>query len=252
MRLKGKTAIVTGAASGIGRAIAELYAREGANVVVSDLNGEGAAKVVSEINASGGKAIAVAANVSDPGDIDNLFAEAVDAFGTLDILVNNAGIMDGFEPVGDVTDELWDRIIAVNTTSVMRTSRKAIELFQSKESGSIINVASVGGLNGGRAGAAYTASKFAVIGLTKNTAFMYAKQGIRCNVIAPGAVETNIGASMGQPNPFGYGRMQLTLPLNPGAGKPEQIAGLALFLASDEASYVNGAVITVDGGWTTA
>jgi NAD(P)-dependent dehydrogenase (short-subunit alcohol dehydrogenase family) len=252
MRLKGKTAIVTGAASGIGKAIAVLYAREGANVVVTDLNEEGAKQTAAEIAAEGGSAIAVQANVASQADIDRLFAETVNTYGTLDVLVNNAGVMDGFEPVGEVKDEQWDRVIAVNTTSVMRTSRKAMELFLPKESGSIINIASVGGLNGGRAGAAYTASKFAVIGLTKNTAFMYAQKGIRCNAIAPGAVETNIAASMGQVNPFGYSRMQLTLPLNPRAGKPEEIAGLALFLASDESRYVNGAVIPVDGGWTTA
>jgi NAD(P)-dependent dehydrogenase (short-subunit alcohol dehydrogenase family) len=252
MRLKGKTAIVTGAASGIGKAIAVLYAREGANVVVTDLNEEGAKQTAAEIGAEGGKAIAVQANVASQADIDRLFAETVNTYGTLDVLVNNAGVMDGFEPVGDVNDEQWDRVIAVNTTSVMRTSRKAVELFLPKENGSIINIASVGGLNGGRAGAAYTASKFAVIGLTKNTAFMYAQKGIRCNAIAPGAVETNIAASMGQVNPSGYSRMQLTLPLNPRAGKPEEIAGLALFLASDESRYVNGAIIPVDGGWTTA
>lgn len=252
MRLQGKTAIVTGAASGIGKAIAVLYAKEGANVVISDLNEQGARQTAAEINDAGGKAIAVRTNVAEQADIDNLFDETLKAFGTLDILVNNAGIMDGFEPVCEVTDELWDRVIAVNTTSVMRTSRKAMDLFHSKGSGCIINVASIGGLNGGRAGAAYTASKFAVIGLTKNTAFMYAPKGIRCNAIAPGAVETNIGASMGEPSPFGYPRMQLTLPLNPRAGKPEEIAGLALFLASDEARYINGAVIPVDGGWTTA
>lgn len=252
MKLKGKTAIVTGAASGIGKAIAELYAREGANVVVSDLNGEGAKQVADAIAASGGKAIAVATDIASQEQVDRLFDETIKAFGTLDVLVNNAGIMDGFEPVGDVTDDKWDRIIAVNTTSVMRTSRKAIEIFLPKESGVILNVASVGGLNGGRAGAAYTASKFAVVGLSKNTAFMYAPKGIRCNVIAPGAVETNIGASMGQINQYGYSRMQLTLPTNNRAGKPEELAEVAVFLASDESRYVNGAVITVDGGWTTA
>jgi len=252
MRLAGKTAIVTGAASGIGKAIAVLYAREGANVVVTDLNEEGAVQTANEIAAAGGKAVAVRANAADQADVDRLFDETVKAYGTLDVLVNNAGIMDNFAPVGDVTDELWDRVLAVNTTAVMRTSRKAVELFLPKGSGSIINVSSIGGLNGGRAGAAYTTSKFAVIGLTLNTAFMYAQKGIRCNAIAPGAVETNIGASMSQPNPFGYSRMQLTLPLNPRAGKPEEIAGLALFLASDESRYVNGAVITVDGGWTSA
>ncbi|UQZ36669.1 3-ketoacyl-ACP reductase [Paenibacillus sp. PK3_47] len=250
MRLQGKVAVVTGAASGMGKAIAILYAKEGAKVIVSDIHEEAAAVTVEEIKAANGDAVAVRANVAEGTDIDQLIDAAVNTYGTLDILVNNAGIMDNFEPAGDIKDEDWERIFAVNTTSVMRATRKALPIFLDKQAGVIINVASVGGLFGARAGAAYTASKHAVVGFTKNTGFMYAKQGVRCNAIAPGGVETNIGASMTHINEFGMGRTQPGMALNPQMGKPEQIAELALFLASDESSFVNGTVVTADGGWT--
>ncbi|GJM68006.1 hypothetical protein HMSSN036_02220 [Paenibacillus macerans] len=141
-------------------------------------------------------------------------------------------------------------MFAVNTTSVMRATRKVLPIFLEKESGVIVNVASAGGLYGARAGAAYTASKHAVIGFTKNTGFMYAQKGIRCNAIAPGGVETNIGASMTNINPFGASRQQLGLAINPRLGSAEEIAKVALFLASDDSSFVNGTVITADAGWT--
>lgn len=132
----------------------------------------------------------------------------------------------------------------------MRATRKALQIFLEKKSGVIINVASAGGLQGARAGAAYTASKHAVVGFTKNTGFMYANEGIRCNAIAPGGVETNIGSSMTNVNPFGMGRIQPGLAVNPRVGKPEEIAQIALFLASEDSSFVNGTVITGDAGWT--
>lgn len=250
MKLKGKTAVVTGAASGMGKAIAELFAQEGANVIVSDIHEEGARQVAEGIVAAGGTAKAVKANVAVKEDIEAMIDAAVNEFGTLDILVNNAGVMDNFEPVGDLTDEQWERVFAINTTSVMQATRKALSVFLPKEQGVIINVASIGGLNGARAGAAYTASKHAVIGLTKNTGYMYAKKGIRCNAIAPGAVETNIAQSMTNINAFGAERTQPAVALNPRAGKSEEIAKAALFLASDESSFVNGAVLVADGGWT--
>ncbi|MBT2680470.1 SDR family oxidoreductase [Bacillus sp. ISL-35] len=252
MKLEGKVAVVTGAASGMGKAIAELYAQEGAKVLLADYNFEGAEVVAKGIAATGGTAKALKVNVAELADVDNMIDTAVSEFGTLDILVNNAGIMDGFEPVGDITDERWDQIFDVNTKGVMRAMRKAIPLFLEKEKGIIINVASTGGFSGAHAGAAYGASKHAVIGLTKNTGFMYAQKGIRCNAIAPGAVETNIGSSMKGINEFGMSRAGLTHSLSPRAGKPEEIAQAAMFLASDDSSFVNGAVITVDGGWTAA
>ncbi|WP_438492743.1 SDR family oxidoreductase [Paenibacillus sp. IHBB 3054] len=250
MRLQDKVAVVTGAASGMGKAIAILYAKEGAKVVVSDIHEEAAQRTVDEIKSAGGQAIAVKANVASEGDIQNLIDTTVNTYGTLDILVNNAGIMDNFEPAGDIEDDKWDRVFSINTNSVMLSTRKALPIFLAKQKGVIINVASAGGLNGARAGATYTASKHAVVGFTKNTGFMYAQQGIRCNAIAPGAVETNIGSTMTNINQFGMGRTQPGLALNPRVGKPEEIAQVALFLASEESSFVNGTVIVADGGWT--
>ena len=176
--------------------------------------------------------------------------EAIGTYGTLDILVNNAGIMDNFVPAAAITDELWEKVFAVNVTGPMRAIRKALPIFVEKKSGIIINIASAGGLMGSRAGAAYTASKHAVVGLTKNVGFQYAKLGIRCNAIAPGGVNTNIGATINNPNKFGMERAMAGINLNPRVGEPEEIAKIALFLACDDSSLINGAIITADAGWT--
>ncbi|MBU3156567.1 SDR family oxidoreductase [Clostridium estertheticum] len=250
MKLKEKIAIVTGAASGMGRSIAILYAQEGAKVVVSDIDLEGAKATVAEIEANGGSAMAVLTNVTKEKDIQNLIDTTVKIYGTVDILVNNAGIMDNMAGAADVTDELWDRIFAVNTTSVMRATRKVLPIFLTKGTGVIINIASVGGLRGSTAGAAYTASKHAVVGFTKNTGFQYAKEGIRCNAIAPGPIKTNISASMGNVNQRGAAICRTGMSTICRLGEPEEIAGVALFLATDDSKFVNGQVLAVDGGWT--
>lgn len=250
MRLEGKVAIVTGAASGMGKAIAEGYAKEGAKVVVSDINLDGAQAVADILKAAGAEAIALQTNVASEEDVQRLFDETKGAFGKLDILVNNAGIMDGMEPVGEVSDERWEKVFAVNTTAVMKSMRIAVNLFLQQGHGTIVNNISAGGLYGARAGAAYTASKHAVVGLTKNTAFMYADKNIRCNGIAPGAVITNISSSMTNISEMSASRQALGMAINPRAGQPEEIAQLAIFLGSDESSFVNGQVIAIDGGWT--
>ncbi|SEM73122.1 NAD(P)-dependent dehydrogenase, short-chain alcohol dehydrogenase family [Paenibacillus sp. OK076] len=251
MKLQDKVAVVTGAGSGMGRAIATLYAQEGAKVIVSDINAETAQTLVDEIKAQGGEAMVVLANVAKEEDIQNLIDTAVSTYGTVDVLVNNAGIMDGMEPAADVSDDKWERVFAINTTSVMRATRKVLPIFLEKQKGVIVNIASAGGLNGGRAGAAYTASKHAVVGFTKNTGYMYAEQGIRCNAIAPGAVATNISSSMAGLSQFGAGRQQLGMAINPRIGTSEEIAKVALFLGSDESSFVNGTVVTADAGWSS-
>lgn len=229
MKLENKVAIVTGAASGMGKAIAIRYAREGAKVVVSDIDLKGAGETAAEIEAFGGSAAVVYTDVAKEKNIRDMIDTAVNNYGTVDILVNNAGIMDSFVPAAEITDELWDRVFAVNVTGPMRAIRKVLPVFLEKGKGIIINIASVGGLNGSRAGAAYTASKHAVIGLSKNIGFQYAKSGIRCNVIAPGAVNTNIGASMKNINKFGMDKAMEGITSNPRTGEPDEIAGQHYF-----------------------
>jgi NAD(P)-dependent dehydrogenase (short-subunit alcohol dehydrogenase family) len=158
--------------------------------------------------------------------------------------------MDNFVPAGDITDELWEKVFAVNTTGPMRTTRKVLPIFIDKKKGVIVNIASAGGLFGSRAGTAYTASKHAVVGFTKNVGFQYATQGIRCNAIAPGGVATNIATTITAPNPFGAERTSIGMGINPSIGQPEDIAKVALFLASDDSGFVNGTTVTADAGWT--
>lgn len=249
-KLDNKVVIVTGAASGMGKEIALLFAKEGAKVVASDINEDGAKSVVEAITGDGGSAIAVRTDVSSEEDVNALVDRTLEEYGTLDVLVNNAGIMDNVDPIDDVTNETWQRVFAINVDSVMYTIRKAMPTFLEKKAGVIVNLASVGGLFGGRAGVAYTAAKHAVVGITKNVGFFHAPDGIRCNAIAPGGVNTNIGASMKTPNMKGLARQGVGLEVSPRLGEASEIASAALFLASDDSSFVNGTILTVDGGWS--
>lgn len=173
----------------------------------------------------------------------------MDKYGRIDILINNAGILDNFTALGDLSDELWEKVININLTAPMKLSRKVIPIMEKQESGNIINISSLGGLYGSRAGAAYTASKFALTGLTKNIAYMYAEKGIRCNAISPGGVDTEISANL-EPSEFGMDRVMKGTANNIRSGSGKEIATIALFLASDESSFVNGDVIVADAGWT--
>ncbi|MDQ0897718.1 MULTISPECIES: SDR family oxidoreductase [unclassified Paenibacillus] len=249
MKLHNKVAIVTGAASGVGKAIAELYAKEGAKVVVADINNDTISAVVDGINQAGGTAIGLVANVMKEEDIQAMVDKAADEFGSVDILVNNAGIMDGFRLIETVQDDLWERVLTVNLTGPMRAIRKAIPYMLEKGAGVIINIASAAGITGGKGGVAYTSAKHGLVGLTKNVGYMYAKSGIRCNAIAPGGVRTNIALSN-----IDMAGMQT---YREGAGTqrcepvdPMEIATVALFLASDDSRFVNATVVAADGGWT--
>ena len=248
-KLDGKTAVVTGAASGMGMAIAGLFADEGAKVVVADLDQAGIDAVVDSIKAKGGEATGIVTNVAKEEEVARMIETATSKYGSLDVLVNNAGIMDDFVPIESVTNELWERVMTVNLNGPMYACRLAVPIMLKQGKGSIINIASIGGLEGSRAGATYTASKHALVGLTKNIGFMYAQKGIRCNAIAPGGVNTNIGKNM-NPNPFGYERCTSGGASMPRMGESIEIATAALFLATDESSFVNGSVLTADGGWT--
>ncbi len=251
MKLEGKVALVTGAGSGIGRAIAKLFVEEGAKVVGTDLAPAGLETLAQEIKELGYSSLTtITGNVSARADAEKMVDAALNAYGTLDIVVNNAGIMDEFVPLGDLDDAMWQQVMNVNLNGPMYISRKALQTMLPKEKGVFVNIASVGGLFGGRAGVSYTVSKHGVIGLTRSVAYHYAKKGIRCNAICPGGVSTNI--SVRQPNPLGYERLQTTLASAVRAAQPEELARVALFLASDDSSFVNGEILVADGGWTAA
>ncbi|WP_020006433.1 glucose 1-dehydrogenase [Salinicoccus albus] len=249
MKLDGKVAVITGAGSGMGRAIATLFAHEGANVVVSDMNLDTAEQTVKIITENDGQAISCKADITDQSDVETLIRQAVDAYGSLDILVNNAGMMDNMYSAGNISDSLWSKVMDVNVTGMMRTIRESLPIFLKKNYGVIVNMGSSSSLNGSRAGAAYTASKHAVLGLTKNIGFQYAESGVRCNAIAPGAVDTNIGTTMSEPDEFGMSRAMSGSSNNPRSGKPEEVAQIALFLASDDSNFVSGDIINADAGW---
>jgi NAD(P)-dependent dehydrogenase (short-subunit alcohol dehydrogenase family) len=245
-RFQGKTVIVTGAGSGIGRATAVRLAEEGARVVATDIVAERLDEVKASLPESDVRT--VAGDVAESRTIDAVIA-ACD--GELHGVANVAGIMDGFLPLGEVDDDTWDRVLRVNVTAPMRLTRAALPLLVAGGGGSIVNVASEAGLRGSAAGAAYTASKHAVIGLTKNTAFMYGPQGVRANAVAPGAVATNIEATVR--SEFAAGRV---FPLMQAIGSPvaeaARLAAAITWLLSDDSLNVNGAILPSDGGWSVA
>lgn len=251
MRLQDKVAVITGAASGMGLAMATRFAREGAKIVAGDWNEERLAEAVASIESSGGTITAAQGNIADQATAEALVDLAVDTYGRIDILCNNAGVMDYMQGVGELSDDIWRRVLGINVDGPMFTSRRAVPRMVAQGSGSIINTASTAGISGGAAGAAYTVSKHALVGLTRNTAWMYAQQGIRCNAICPGGTRTNIGETMPQDllDPEGAARAGAFAQLIPAILEPFDIANLALFLASDESRHINGAIIPADAGW---
>ena len=254
MRFEGKSVVVTGASSGMGRQIAYDFAKEGATVVAVARRQERLAELAAQVEADGlpGKILPFVGDVSSRETNDAMIDFAVEQTGKLDVLVNNAGIMDGFEPIGDISDERWEKVFAVNVNGPMYAMRKAVQVMLGQKSrGNIVNVASIGGTNGARAGAAYTASKHALVGMTENTGYMYAHEGIRCNAICPGGVKTEIAGSMMADagiNQFGMGRSMAGLDGEIRQAEPEELAAAVLFAASDEASFMTGACVKVDGG----
>lgn len=249
MGIENKTVVVTGASSGMGKAIVERFVAEGANVVAVARRKERLEELAESLKGKKGKAAVFVGDVSDAITCDGMIDFAVKTFGRLDVLINNAGIMDDMSAAGDYSDEKLDKVFAVNVYGPLRAMRKAINVFKARGGGgNIINVASIGGIRT-VAGVVYCASKAALISMTKNTAYMYMPDKIRCNCIAPGGIETEIAQSMGMPNVAGYSRIKPMLDIAPPMGRAEDIASAALFLASDESSYVSGDVLVVDGGW---
>ncbi|MEV0231845.1 glucose 1-dehydrogenase [Nonomuraea sp. NPDC050786] len=243
-----KVALVTGAGSGIGRAMAVAFAKAGARVVVCDVNPESAEQTAADL---GDRAVAVGADIADETSVAALVQAAISAYGRIDVLCNNAGIMDTMALPADIPLELWERVLRVNLTGTFLVTHAVLPHMLRQGGGAIVNTASEAGIRGGAAGAAYTASKHGVVGLTRSVAWAYANDGIRCNAILPGPTMTNI-ATNASFDPVGATRLGPVLSLGERIAQPEQMADAAVFLASDAASFINGALVPVDGGWSAA
>jgi dihydroanticapsin dehydrogenase len=251
-RIADKVCVVTGAGSGIGRATAVRFAREGGKVLCADVNGATAIETAELIQNDGGEAVARTVDVSDPRAVDAMIAEAVERFGGIDVLVNNAGVnIPGV--LHEVTDEVIERTLAVNVKGQIYGCRAAIPHMLERGGGSIINVSSVNGIVSEPFLAVYSASKGASVMLTKGIALDYAKRGIRCNVVCPGWVDTPINyahAEMLGGLAHVYATIDTFQPIGR-PGEPAEIANVILFLASDEAIFMTGSIVPVDGGMTS-
>lgn len=244
-KLDGKVALVTGAGSGMGRAIAQEFSAEGARVICLDRDVESASATASAMPS----ALVIGCDISDAAQVNDACRQAEAAMGQVDILVNCAGILDGYAPVTETSDALWDKIIGVNLKGMFLVSRGILPGMVARKSGSIVNISSIAGLVAGGGGAAYTSSKHGVIGLTRQMSYDYGKYGIRTNAICPGAVETAMTKEILTSGDMAVMELVRSVPAGR-HGQPEEIAKMALFLASDDSSFVHGAVMAVDGGWT--
>jgi len=242
-RFAGRTLIITGAGSGIGRATASRVAREGGRVIAVDISEAGLNEFADEHNDF--DVVAVRGDITSEADVAKVVAAAG---GKIDGLANIAGIMDKMAGIADVTDEVWDRVIGVNLTGMMRLTRAVLPIMVAARKGSIVNIASEAGLRGSAAGVAYTASKHAVVGLTKSTAFVYGPSGVRVNAVAPGPVATGIEGTFS--DPVAAERIQLAMSVLPPLAEPEQLAASITFLLSDDGTNVNGVILPSDGGWS--
>jgi len=242
-RFAGKTVIVTGAGSGIGRATAARIAREGGRVIAVDISQPRLDEFAGSLPEA--DIVPVAGDITDDASVASIMAAAG---GVVDGLANVAGIMDDMTPVHEVSDAVWQRVFSVNVEGTMKLMRAVVPGMLERGAGSIVNVASEAGLRGSAAGAAYTASKHAVVGLTKSSAFMYTPSGIRVNAVAPGPVITNIEAKFA--SQLGAERVQKAMTVLPTPVLPEQLAASITFLLSDDGVNVSGAILPSDGGWS--
>jgi NAD(P)-dependent dehydrogenase (short-subunit alcohol dehydrogenase family) len=248
MRLRDRVTLVIGGASGIGRAGAVAFAAEGAAVVVGDIDAAGAERTAAEIRAAGGQAAAATCDIANPADVEQTVHRALAAYGCIDVLFNTAAYLRDFKPVTETSLEEWRRGIDVTLTGTFLVCKAVLPHMVERRRGSIINTASVGGLVGFASYAAYCAAKGGVVMLTKSIAIDYGAHGIRCNALAPGAVDTPVLAEA-KDNPD-HRRLLLDMSVLGRWGQPEELASAAVFLASDDSSFVTGTTLLVDGGWT--
>lgn len=246
MRMANKAVLISGAASGIGEACAKTYAREGARVVVADMNAEGGERVVAEIKAAGGEAAFTPVNILDTGDIEAMVAFTVETFGAIDVLHNNAQTTAAGR-IGDITLEDWRRAIEGGLTSYWYASKLAVAHMLRQGGGAIVNTASVSGVAGDFGLGPYNASKAGVVNMTRVFAIEYARKNIRCNALLPGPIGTPPLRAREKTDPVTMDRIKDAIPMGR-LGTPQEMANVALFLASDEAGFVTGAAYVADGG----
>ncbi len=247
MEVKDKVVIVTGAGSGIGKATAIHFAKHGATVVVSDINLENAQKVVDEIVTNKGKSILIKANIAVFKEVENLIHKTVKEYGRLDVMVNNAGIGPNLLRTDRSTLEDWDKVIAINQTGVFYCMKVALQQMLKQGGGNIVNIASLAGLKASPNNISYSASKFAVVGMTKSAAMEYATKNIRINAVCPGYTESALLNQLLGAKPEMDAILKSVIPLKR-YGKPQEIAEAVVWLASDSTKFITGQTITLDGG----
>lgn len=249
LRHDGSIVLISGASSGIGKAIALKMAAEGAQIIGCARTKSALDEAAKEISTQGRAAIMIPADVSSGDAVRDLADYVVREHGRLDVLINAAGISDYYAPLHELTDDQWRKMLDINVTSVMLMSRAMLAIMRSQGRGVILNIASIAGFRGGLTGFAYTASKHAVIGMTRSLAWNYRADGIRCNALCPGAVDTQFGIDA-EYSEWGYQRLRPVHRLAGGMIDVGRIAEAASWLASEESASMNGAVVTADAGWS--
>lgn len=248
MEFENKTAIITGARRGIGKAIALAFAQKGANVVVSDIDKQDCEKVLAEIDQAGAKGLSIECDVTDKEAVEEMVAVTKDTFGSVDILVNNAGIFIQ-KPLEETSEEEIEKELDINLRGTIRCSQAVLKEMKEKQSGKIINIASIAGLVGFVNSSIYCASKGGIVNFTRELAAELGKDKINVNAIAPGVIETEMTSDLLKDEKTKKGLLT-KIPYNR-VGKPEDIANAASFLASEQADYITGTILPVDGGWLT-
>ncbi len=248
-KLDGRVAIVTAGGAGIGAATARRFVQEGASVVIADLSGKRAEEVTAGIKASGGRAVCIKMDAADPEGVQATIKLALDTYGRLDIMFNNAGLAEG-APLDECSLESWNRVLAVTLTGTFLGMKYCLPIMRKQGKGVIINTASISGIGGDYGLSSYNAAKAGVINLTRSAALENAKHNIRVNCVCPGAINTRVAQILSKERADEFRRLQGQAHPIGRMGEPEEIANTVLFLASDEASFITGAAIVVDGGIT--